>query len=388
MKDHMHPPAADDAVPARNCRTLPGVSSDPRGPRVGAGPDGSPPRQEAGPRKGHGIKATHLSRRSALIAAATAVLVTACTERINIETIPPHHRIHPLEHGVFLPHGPQDGPTFTAIVGTAPQWILLFRDWTHETPPLDALEAVRAQGATPILTWEPWYAAPMDTGPANASDQPPFALTRMLAGDHDYRISTWAKALSSWGHDVILRFAHEMNGDWYPWGTGVQGNTADQYVQAWRYVHNRFAAAGASNVRWCWAPNVPASGTDTDAAQLADFFPGNDVVDVLGIDGYNWGLPDSPLSWSTPEELFGPGINELRGLGTQLPIVVTETASAEGHKPDQSKAEWITQLFDYLTQQGDVRGVIWFQERKERDWRIDSSPTAQTAYRQAVAELH
>ncbi len=322
------------------------------------------------------------------MAALTTALVTACTERNTIETFPPHHRIHPLEHGVFLPHGPQDGPAFTAMIGAAPQWMLLFRDWTHETPPLDALESVRAQGATPVLTWEPWYAPPLGTAPANAAQQQPFALSRMLAGDHDHRISTWAGALASWGHDVVLRFAHEMNGDWYPWGTGVQGNTADEYVRAWRHVHDRFVAAGATNVRWCWAPNVPGSGGDTDAARLADFFPGEDVVDVLGIDGYNWGLPDPPLSWTTPAELFGPGLDELRRLGTRLPIVVTETASAESHEPGRSKADWIAQLFDHLSRQGDVRGVIWFQERKERDWRISSSPAAQAAYRHAVAQLH
>lgn len=382
MNGSGNPPAADDAAPARNRRLSRGTAGGPRGPQ--AGPDGPRSRQEAGP--GRSITATRLSRRSALIAAGTAALVTACTERNTIESIPPHHRIHPLEHGVFLPHGPQDGPVFTDMVGAAPRWMLLFRDWTHETPPLDALESVRAQGATPVLTWEPWYAPSVDTAPAHASHQPPFALTRLLAGDHDHRISTWAGALASWGSDVVLRFAHEMNGDWYPWGAGLQGNTPDQYVRAWRYVHARFAAAGATNVRWCWAPNVPASGAGTVTAQLADFFPGDDVVDVLGIDGYNWGFADPPLSWTTPEELFGPGLEELRSLRTRLPIVVTETASAEGHEPGHSKADWITQLFEYLTRQGDVRGFIWFQERKERDWRINSSPAAQAAYRRAVAD--
>ncbi|GAB2615072.1 hypothetical protein GCM10009696_20940 [Kocuria himachalensis] len=329
----------------------------------------------------------HPNRRSVLTAAGVAALVTACAERTTIETFPPHHRVHPLEHGVFLPHGPQDGPAFTTMIGAAPQWMLLFRDWTHESPPVGALEAVRAQGATPVLTWEPWYAPPMDTAPADASHQPAFALARMAAGDHDHRIGTWAEALASWGHDVVLRFAHEMNGHWYPWGAGVLGNTADQYVRAWHHVHDTFAAAGAANVRWCWAPNIPASGPSTDGARLADFFPGDDVVDVLGIDGYNWGFPNPPLSWTTPAELFDPGLAELRGLGTRLPIVVTETASAEGHGPGHSKAEWISQLFDYLDRQGDVRGVLWFHERKERDWRVDSSPAAETAYRRAVAKL-
>ncbi|MGX5357792.1 glycoside hydrolase family 26 protein [Kocuria sp. KH4] len=326
-------------------------------------------------------------RRCVLTAALTALLVTACADRTTVESLPPHHRVRPLEHGVFLPHGPQDGPAFTAMTGAAPRWMLLFRDWSHETPPLDALDAVRAQGAVPVLTWEPWYAPPEGAAPADGTRQPAFALSRFAAGDHDHRISTWAQALAAWGHDVVLRFAHEMNGTWYPWAAGVQGNTAEQYVRAWRHVHGMFTAAGADNVRWCWAPNVPAPSADAGGARLADCFPGPDVVDVLGLDGYNWGPEEPPLSWTTPEELLGPGLAELRGLGTRLPVVVTETASAEGRAPGQSKAEWITGLFDYLVRQGDVRAVIWFHERKERDWRVDSSAAARSAYRRAVAGL-
>ena len=42
----------------------------------------------------------------------------------------------------------------------------------------------------------------------------------------------------------MLRFAHEMNGGWYRWAKGVNGNTSDQDVQAWRHLHDLFAAEG------------------------------------------------------------------------------------------------------------------------------------------------
>jgi beta-mannanase len=41
-----------------------------------------------------------------------------------------------------------------------------------------------------------------------------------------------------------------MNGDWYPWGKGINGNQLGQYVQAWRHVHDIFAAIHADNVLW------------------------------------------------------------------------------------------------------------------------------------------
>jgi len=264
--------------------------------------------------------------------------------------------------------------------------MLLFRDWSHETPPLDVLDGVLARGATPVLTWEPWAAPPAEGSTGPAAEQPPFALARLLAGDHDHRIRTWAASLAAWGRDVVLRFAHEMNGDWYPWGAGVQGNTPEQYVRAWRRVHGMFADAGARNVRWCWSPNVPAGGGDSPA-RLEDFFPGADAVDLLGVDGYNWGSAGAPHSWVEPAALFDPALRALRAMGTGLPVVVTETASAEGAAAGESKARWITDLFDHLQEQGDVRAVVWFHEDKERDWRVDSSPAAEAAYRRAVARL-
>ena len=90
---------------------------------------------------------------------------------------------------------------------------------------------------------------------------------------------------------LLLRFAHEMNADWYPWD-GVRASapgTHDgpaRYVAAWRHVHAVFAAAGATNVRWVWSPNhrsIPAAAWN-DAAR---YYPGDDVVDWIGVDGYD-----------------------------------------------------------------------------------------------------
>ena len=67
-------------------------------------------------------------------------------------------------------------------------------------------------------------------------------------------IRSWARALAAFDGPVRLRFAQEMNGDWYPWGAGTNGNTPAEFVSAWRHVHDIFAAAGATNVQWVWSP--------------------------------------------------------------------------------------------------------------------------------------
>ena len=71
-----------------------------------------------------------------------------------------------------------------------------------------------------------------------------------------------------------------MNGDWVPWGLGVNGNTARDYVAAWRHLVTVFAEEGASNVRWVWSPNVNPDGY----LPFERLYPGDRWVDWLALD--------------------------------------------------------------------------------------------------------
>ena len=78
----------------------------------------------------------------------------------------------------------------------------------------------------------------------------------MIAGRYDEYIREFAEEARAWGHPFFLRFNWEMNGDWFPWSEGVNGNPSGEYVAAWRHVHDIFAAVGATNVTWVWCPFV------------------------------------------------------------------------------------------------------------------------------------
>jgi hypothetical protein len=90
--------------------------------------------------------------------------------------------------------------------------------------------------------------------------------------------------------------------------------------------------------------------------------------------------------WKNPEDVFGRGLDQLRALDGRHPIIIGETASVEGPRSGQDKADWIHRLFDYLARQGQVSAVVWFQMDKERDWRFNSSGQAQVAFKQAIAD--
>ena len=94
----------------------------------------------------------------------------------------------------------------------------------------------------------------------------------------------YASEAKAWGHPFFLRFASEMNGSWVSWSERHSGNSAGQFVQAWRHVHDIFTSVGATNVTWVWCPNTENAYT----TPLEDLYPGNAYVDWAGIDGYNF----------------------------------------------------------------------------------------------------
>lgn len=277
--------------------------------------------------------------------------------------------------GVTTPGGPSAAAELdqvTAAAGRAPGIVMSYASFGQSLD-VAGLNAVAARGAIPQITWEPWT-------PGAGVVQPAFALSQITAGAHDAYVAQWAVALRTWNKPVQLRFAHEMNGNWYPWSEGVNGNVAGDYVRAWRHVHDIFLANGATNVQWIWSPNVVYSGS----VPLAGLYPGAAYVDIVAADGYNFGTSQTWSGWVAPGALFDPTFAEFRAIAPGKPLMIAETASSE---LGGSKAEWVTALFAWMRNQPDLGSFVWFNHLKETDWRLDSSASAGTAFANGLATL-
>ncbi|OBF89197.1 endoglucanase family protein [Mycolicibacterium flavescens] len=274
-----------------------------------------------------------------------------------------------VRFGVSTPGGFTAGRELQAVadaVGHRPEMVMAFEDF-FAPPPIPAMAVVTYGGAEPIVSWEPW---------CWTGDRSPALMESLRAGALDDHIYRWADEIGEWGRHAFIRFAHEFNGNWYPW-TPPGGTTPSAYVSAWRHVHDIFTEKDVSNVDWIWAPTVGGAGI------LADWYPGHEYVDVLGVDGYNWGtcLPSS--NWVSPEQLFGAVLDELRSIATDKPILIAEVGCAES---GGSKAEWIASFVEFLQQQRDVVGFVWFDHVKETDWRIESTLEAAAAMAEAMRD--
>jgi len=243
-------------------------------------------------------------------------------------------------------------------------------------------QQVRDRGDIPMVNWGSWALG-------QGMTQPNFTLARIAGGAYDGYISSWAQAARSWGHPLMLRFDHEMNGWWYPWSEQVNGNHPGDYVRAWRHVHDIFVQQGATNVSWVWCINeVSPRSTSTSS-----MYPGDSYVDWTCMDGYNWGT-DSGNAWQTFSQVLSGdprygGHNtyqELLSAAPSKPIMIGETASSEN---GGNKHAWIT---DMLATQlpikfPRVKALIWFDWSGGggNTWPIESSASAQTAFAQGIA---
>ena len=112
-------------------------------------------------------------------------------------------------------------------------------------------------------------------------------------------------------------------------------------------------------------------------------YPGSSQVDVVGLSGFNGGTILFTRRWrpfaspSAPRSTRPP-------LAPDKPVALTEVASAE---QGGDKAAWISGMFAEIRRRPYIRSLVWFNLRKEADWRIESSPAAQAAFAEGAASL-
>jgi cellulose synthase/poly-beta-1,6-N-acetylglucosamine synthase-like glycosyltransferase len=246
--------------------------------------------------------------------------------------------------------------------------VMWYADWQHSAAPsLAQLRMVERRGSIPEITWEPWDS----TKPLGAS-QPRYSLRNIADGKFDSYIRTWAQALAAYGGELRLRFAQEMNGNWYPWGRGTNGNTPAEFVKAWRHVHDIFTAARATNVQWVWSP---VSGAPRQ------YFPGLRYVNRVGVTCLNGGTAAFSDGWRSFVSVCGNSVRELHTMAPQLPIDLSEVATSEF---GGNKAAWITGMFTFLAHHPEVKSLIWFDLDKQTNWPVQSSRAAERAFREGV----
>ena len=295
----------------------------------------------------------------------------------------------------------------------------------------DFLDQVRTRGGIAVLTLEPFDGLSAVTA-AHCND----------LGD----LCAEKEALGIGG--IILRFAHEMNGNWYAWG---------QQPTLYRQTFQLLASAvhtRTTRTAMLWSPNngigypfgsgafSPAPGSpnflelDTNSDGVLNqaddmfdpFYPGDAAVDWVGLTVYHWGVnypwlenePPSGSEFANVMNAAGPGVpaNYSRWFYPRYcsdgvhnkPLMIAETSvfyntEQPGANELAMKQAWFRQLYnisgasadgpDVATTFPKMKCVNWFDHYKREseaqnqfvDWRASANPLVRNAFVSALRTL-
>ncbi|ABM61003.1 glycoside hydrolase family 26 protein [Halorhodospira halophila] len=263
-------------------------------------------------------------------------------------------------------------------IGLVAIFIQFPEDPRHDNFPAEQLDAIRQAGGRPVLTWEPMYIADGEEHAIPAEE--------LTGGAYDAYIRRFARGVKAFPEPVIIRFAHEMNLDRYHWGSTAEDygpSAPTRYRAMFRHVVEIFRDEGAAeHARFAFNPNaesVPSPDRDPDADwnRPEAYYPGDAYVDVLGMDGYNWGTTRTreEHGWDSRfqsfQTIFEPLYRTLRDLAPDKPIYVFETATVTD---GGDKAAWIEQAAASAVA-WELAGLVWFHNDKEENWRLDTGVT-------------
>ena len=309
-----------------------------------------------------------------------------------------------------LGHKPAVSVSFTGFPYTAQEKVDLQR----------AVEQIRANGQMMLLTLEPMG------GLSAVTPEAAQALAADLA------------EFNNDGVPVLVRFAHEMNGSWYPWSQQPAG-----YIEAFRTLAGEVHAQAPGSAMM-WAPNYaggyPFAGgqfeakpgtpefaaldTDSDGAltmsddSYAPYYPGDDAVDWVGMSLYHWGAKypwgenELPEPGKFADQLTGnyngangddtllPDFYHVYGQDHGKPVAIPETAAlyapgAGGEDELAIKQAWWRQLFDPSTaaQFPQLKMINWFEWVKDEievkgrvDWTVTKTPAVRDAFTAALPD--
>ena len=167
-------------------------------------------------------------------------------------------------------------------------------------------------------------------------------LTKILPGGKLHStFNTWLKRVANFLNSlktddgkkipVIFRPWHEMSGSWFWWGEGRC--TAEQYKQLYRYTHRYLTKKGCTNLVWGFSPNL-ADQQET-LEHYEKYYPGDDVVDLLGIDVYQFSPDNAKYQNDLRTEL-----NAVKAAGEKHRKLIALTETGYQNVPDST---WFTQ---------------------------------------------
>ncbi|HEV8623699.1 MAG TPA: glycosyl hydrolase [Acidimicrobiia bacterium] len=241
--------------------------------------------------------------------------------------------------------------------------------------------------------------------------------TDITDGKLDAAIHAAGEAFKAYPRDFFMRYCWEMDGSRASKRVPVGKPT--EFIAAWQYIYNMLKADGVTNVVWVWTANAngykindPFTGNKPPAPQ---YYPGDDYVDWVSADGYNWhGAPTHPgddyrdfleiydefMLWSRSADM------STGKAASSKPIMIAEYGSQEQSDGGAWKATWLRKAHDSVKPRpsslgpndckwcgaySDIQAMVYYDVAgksadEEGGWTVHTSAPALAAYKEAALD--
>lgn len=312
---------------------------------------------------------------------------------------PPRPLAETVVFGAYAPGLPYDDTAFLELesktLGARLDLASGFVDWDYVLGEARDLKFADGGRRKLLYSWEPHC----------RKNGQCIAFRDVIAGRTDAYLERVAESMRRFPYDIHVRPWAEMNAHWSPYQPTSgrrRAGTLEEFKRAWRYLYDFFRVRGVRNIKFVFTPDV---SSEPDDIPLGDLWPGRDprdghgYVDVLGLDGYNWGDSGRPhgTTWKEFDDLFRDAYAALAALDPSAPIWICEFGSKEPRKSDgttrapapvdprHSKATWFENMLR-STAFPRITALAYFSVYQpgldnQRDFRFESSPESLDAIR-------
>jgi hypothetical protein len=235
----------------------------------------------------------------------------------------------------------------------------------------------------------------------------------IVAGLKNASIDAAANAMKAYPRQFFMRYCWEMDGSRQ--SPALIGKP-DEFIAAWRYIYNRFKAAGADNVIWVWCANAAGFKSYTKDGPggmppAPFFYPGDEYVEWVSADGYNWHgakgrndryrffleIYDEFMTWSRAAD------PTRAKAASSKPVMIAEYGTQEQNDGGAAKGDWFRNAHATVTARdantpasckscgamSDVAAMVYFDVMgksgdTEGGWRVMTTQPSLEGYKEAA----
>lgn len=266
-------------------------------------------------------------------------------------------------------------------------WAYFSNNWDEGIKfPKEQVEIIDQAGKIPFIRMMPWSKVEQD------KRENRYRLDRIKDGQFDHQLIDWAKQAKDFNRPLLVDFAVEMNGEWFPWNGSWFGSdlqAAHLYRNAYRHIIKLFDDQKVRNITWFFHFNSQ-SWPKEDWNRAENYYPGDEYIDWLAVSAYgaqskddDEGLYLSDIldkNWSTAE-----------AVSRNKPIALLEFGVIEDSKI--RKTDWIEDAFKVIKSgKYPIKAISWWNEKWQNrdgtvsDLRVNSSKESLEVFKRMVSD--